>query len=435
MKSKKHDKKLFIVVGLLNTWSGYATISGAMQILPMAVGIPAGAIVQTILLLMLSRQAADHAPARKWIAILVCTLASIYTSFYTYYEQLSGNQRTMIAYDKAKQAHHSLVQEVYTPIEQKLNSIETKVSKHKKLGEYEIRKGLFTGERGYGPKAKEIDIIINDLEAQNHYYKTVVNDLSGKFLYPLEGITPAQILEKDRAALAAVPLKLRGNYPDLKRSLYIDTDNDVLLLTPYLKVVKMEVYAIVSLLIALTVDGTAIVLGTAIVVSKRKSFWESLSEQASAQIDGVKLFSKNIGDSIDSPAISSLRNIEVKKLDLPLNVVRGLKIKGSQFLTLFYLYTNPKSGKVDFKGMEKRVGNYACFFRMLLDELRHPDIGWAELRNDDWYIIPDRYFKFHDWLLNEISRHQELEASNAYASNSNINMSINVPSSPNYLTP
>ena len=54
-------------------------------------------------------------------------------------------------------------------------------------------------------------------------------------------LAPEEILEKDRQALAEVPEEWRKNYPELDRSLYVDTEKDIPLLAPYLKVKSQNV--------------------------------------------------------------------------------------------------------------------------------------------------------------------------------------------------
>ncbi|NES25859.1 MAG: hypothetical protein F6K41_44975 [Symploca sp. SIO3E6] len=234
-KEKKRDKRLFTALLVLNGVSGSTTISGAAQILPLTVGIPAGLIIQVLLFILLSGFTASHAPIRKWAAVIVLSFFSVYTSFFAYYGQMTQDSQEQIANDRAIGAHNNLVAQVLTPLKDKARSYKESAAHQRKLSEAEANEGITTGLLGRGPEARKFALQAKEFEAEYARRQSLIVEIENKFDYKLEGLKPAQILAKDRKALALVPQEYRGDYT-IKRSQYVDEETDVTILTPYYKI-------------------------------------------------------------------------------------------------------------------------------------------------------------------------------------------------------
>ncbi|MEM9276167.1 MAG: hypothetical protein AAGA80_24885, partial [Cyanobacteria bacterium P01_F01_bin.143] len=84
----KRDGILLVVLLIFNLGSLATTILGAREIMPKNLAWIVGFGVQMMLFLLLANFILKRSFYRKWFAILVCTIFSIYTSFFWYYQSL-----------------------------------------------------------------------------------------------------------------------------------------------------------------------------------------------------------------------------------------------------------------------------------------------------------------------------------------------------------
>jgi len=389
-KEKKRDKRLLAALLVLNGVSGSTTISGAAKILPLAVGIPAGLIIQVLLFILLSGLTASHAPIRKWAAVIVLSFFSVYTSFFAYYGQMTQDSQGQIASDRAIEAHHRLVAQVLTPLKDEARSYKEKAAHQRKLSEAEASEGITTGLLGLGPKARKFALKAKEFEAEYAIRKALIAEIENKFNYKLEGLKPAQIIAKDRQALALVPQEYRGDYT-IKRSQYVDKETDVDILTPYYKVKRSELSAISALGLAGTIDGLIVWLGTAIIIQQRSSLPEILRK--------LKKFWATIIKVSGQSATPDLMPEDAKMLEIPLDIVTNLGVPPALFLLVFYGAIDESTGKINYAFLEKNE-KAIVFYKMLLDSMRK--LGWVKLKEDSWYIKRNHYAQCTEWLIKEI---------------------------------
>lgn len=358
------DRLLMVILAIFNLGSGSTTIMGAQQILPKLLAWPLGAAVQLMLFLLLSGAVVKQAWLKKWIAVLVFTGLSVYTSFFTYYGYLAGKADDKQALDRAVQAHQRLVAEVYTPMKVRLTKLEGEAETLRVMAKQEKEIGLTTGEIGCGEKCRLFKQQAIKKENEVKQFASILEELRPKFEYDVEGLKPEEILNKDRQALAAVPASERNNYPDLARDLYIDTELDISLLAPYYKVKRGEESAVTSLAIAMLVDGMVILLGTAIIIRR--------------------------------PG-----NVEILRL--------RLQVKGSEFLRKFLNAINETEPHIIDYYVLKEDENYHGF-KALIGKLKNPKVGWVQLNAPyRWEVTAEHYDDLTDWLYNEINRQSEEE--------------------------
>ena len=404
----KEDKDIFllVVLSILNVGSGYTTIQGALRIVPGIIGYGIGGTIQLILFILLSGLGAKHAPLRKWFAALVFAFLSIYTSFFTYYANLTEGSQKKIAYAQAKIAHDKLVGDVYTPMLHELEQLRDKAKEYDRLAKEEANGGGVTGLVGVGEKTKEYRKKSRDLKLEASQLESRVKVLKEKFEYPVENLTPEAIFNRDSQALAAVPPEWRKNYTQLKRSDYIDEEVEILLLAPYYKIVKGEVPAIVSLFLAITMDGVIIVLGTAIDKKSKISPIDITGQSIATVISKLKGAGLTVIGAIQKPGIPILRPNQRSGLDNAVNIVTlRLKGRGSMFLQEFYEAIDAETYQIDFERLQTNANStFALSFRVLLDLLRNPSLGWIILQDGKWSVAKDSYSILTYWLNEEIVR-------------------------------
>ena len=429
---KKRDKNLLRILILLNIVSGSATIRGALQVLPSIVAIPAGLIIHSLLLLLLSGSSASHAPKRKWIAVLVLSSLSVYTSFFTYYEQLTDSQQAKLSIERARAAHQEMIEHVYAPLKQEVSRLYQEYRESQRLTQAEVDNGLFSGKgSGFGESARELRK--RELEKQTEYEKLadVLNDLGPRLDYPLEDLTPEQIYFQDQNVFAMVPHSFRPNNFDIERANYIDPTLDIALLTPFHKIQEGEAGALAAMGLALCLDSLILMLGTAILIvvpPKPKSIWERLAGFIASQTSGVKGCLKTSTEEFLKPA--NVYTLDLEKMGIPLQIIRELRGKCSVFLLQLYKATNPSTLEIDFNQLRQQTGEAVLVYRMLLDNLMSPGLGWVSCNNDAWVVNQPHYFQYSHWLQKEIARHIEFESNYIVAENPSVPVTIEIPANP-----
>ena len=284
-QKSKRDEPLVGALTILNLGSGFTTVRGASQILPSFVAYPMGVTIQGVLFALIARLFLKHAPLIKWVVVGCFSTFSVYTSFFAYYDLLNRETREKTRIELANSGHQSLVGEFFTPIQNKVNSLESEIGIINKKIEKETQ-----GERGGRPKGcgkvcqqlkEEREIV----EVQKAQLEPLVNRLQPLFNYNVEDKSPKEIFQTDLKALSKVgenclPKELLSEleitclpdkylralnpqnpeYKELKLT-YIDPDLEVDFLAPIFKVMKGEGSAIASVIMALLIDGCIILLG------------------------------------------------------------------------------------------------------------------------------------------------------------------------------
>lgn len=262
---------LFCITGISLVSSG-TTILGAKQILPSPMAEVIGVSVQTMLYLLLTGMMMSHSVVRRWFGISVFTVISIYTSFFTYYEELGSEADAADQIEEALIAHAALVSDLYSPIRNECDRLMREADALTDATELEARGGSMTGISGYGPVARKMAREASAKRLAAMEPCSVADRLQPLFEIDVEGITPDELFRSDLAAWQQAPDRNGSVAPE--RATYVDLDAQVALLTPFHRVLDGQLTAIVAFVLALLVDGSALVLGTAVVVpAKRRDGW------------------------------------------------------------------------------------------------------------------------------------------------------------------
>lgn len=93
-------------------------------------------------------------------------------------------------------------------------------------------------------------------------------------------------------------------------------------------------------------------------------------------------------------------------------LIMNLQGEGSTFLSDLYMSIEPTKRIIHFEQLlQHRNHSFAYGFRLLLDELQHPNLEWIKVNYDgSWYVPKQAYFPFMTWIKEEIIRQWELEA-------------------------
>ncbi|NEO51695.1 MAG: hypothetical protein F6K54_00425 [Okeania sp. SIO3B5] len=414
---EERDLLLMVVLTFFNFGSGATTILGAIQILPVYLAWTVGGAVQLMLFLLQAGLTAKRTPLRKWLAIIILASASVYTSFFTYYGELAQETNEKRAMDRAIEAHNRLVSEVYTPIKDHLRDLQQEANNQRAIAEAEKQRGITTGEVGYGQQARKLDKLALDKEIKAENFQNTVNELRPLFEYNFEKLEPKDILNNDRKALSSAPQEFRNNYPELKRGDYIDEGSEISLLAPYLKVRNQEEAAFIALLIAVGVDGMAIMLGTAIVTKlvppeERRSPVAVVGNSIATSIREVRTSFAKVNNAGRESFLAEDEDLQAAVEMVTLNV----KGKGSDFLNNFYYAISEiEPHTINYSALTEKYRtdeNMHNPIRAFIDKLREPRRAWVVRNNNntEWVVPPEHYHQLVNWLQKEIKRQKFSEA-------------------------
>ncbi|GGA17390.1 hypothetical protein [Okeania sp. KiyG1] len=414
---EERDTLLMVVLTFFNFGSGATTILGAMQILPIYLAWTVGGAVQLMLFLLQAGLTAKRTPLRKWLAIIILASASVYTSFFTYYGELAQETNEKRAMDRAIQAHNRLVSEVYTPMEDSLRDLQREAERLRAIAEAEKERGIDSGFVGYGEEARKRDKLALEKEIKAENFQKTVNELRPLFEYNLENLKPQDILQKDGEALSSAPQEFRNNYPELKRGDYIDEGAEISLLAPYLKVKNQEEAALIALLIAVGVDGMAIMLGTSIVTKlvppeERRSPVAIVANSIASSIREVRTSFAKVNNAGRESFLAEDEDLQAAVELVTLNV----KGKGSNFLNNFYhAISEVEPHIINYSALTQKYRtdeNMHNPIRVFIDKLREPRRAWVvrNTNNTEWVVPPEHYHQLVNWLQKEIKRQKSSEA-------------------------
>lgn len=408
---RERDWALLGLLFCLNVGSAYTTILGARQIMPtQEMADVLGFTIQITLFLMLSGFAVTGAPIRKWIVVTIFAGMSIYTSFFTYYEQLAKDADNRAQLDTALQAHSGFVSSTgYQSARSQADALMKEAEALFDLAEQEKRRGSSSGVSGYGPIAKKYAREGSEKKIEAERLAADVERFAPHFEFEIAELTPEEVYRKDLEAWQLIPADWKVGVPQPERERYVDMKAEVRLLTPYQRIRDGEMPAMTALAMATLVDGIAIFLGTAI-RARQRPVVEAWSQGLAGVIGQVKNSAAVVRAAVDQPGLAAPNADDL--LDDSIQVV-DLRIvgRGSDFLTTFYQAIHPETGVLDFSGLQRHPnGTYRIASRMLVDQLRNPQLGWIVVDEGWWSVPEEAYPAVTAWLGEHIRRECEQEA-------------------------
>ncbi len=406
---RDRDWVLLVLLLLLNVGSAYTTIVGAKQILPEGMAEIIGGSVQLMLFLMLAGFAVNRSVVRRWTAIFLFAFASVYTSFFTYYDELASEAELRAQLDRALQAHATLVSDVYQPARSRADKLDSEAEALIDLADREASRGSTTGVSGYGPVARKYAQEGNLKKVEAQRLHADIERLQPHFEYDYEGLTAEAVYQRDLSAWQLAPKDWKEDVPAPVRGDYVDMKAEVALLTPYHRVSAGEMPALTALFLALLVDGIAIFLGTAI-VDGRPLY------EASEHFSGVIKQGRE-GMGLLQSAFTGREPERKSRVPPPveeeLTLEVDLRVEGplSSFLSTFYHAIHPETLELDYEGLLRHEKeSYHVATRMLVDHLRDPAYGWLEVDRGWWFVPKNAYPALSAWLTAQIQLAQDLEA-------------------------
>lgn len=418
----KKDIYLMVPLIVLNLVSGCTTFSGAKLVLGhQGVAMMAGIGIQGILFILLSGYAAKHAPARKWLAVLVFSFFSIYTSFFTYHSTFVANDtRVDAAATVANERHNQFESEIVSPFLNDYNQIEAEYNNlNNKIDREQKGRGL-SGQVGIGPETRKLIQQRDELEVERSVLQKsaieVKTDLDSFNTLPPGD--PDAVYKLDHAIWNNIPEQYRKNSPEGYTGPNADDYNNpnerYELLAPILTLLDRNTesnrgMSIAALAIAAMIDGVSIVLGTAIDKKKKRAPFEEVAFFLSQTLWGAKKARKTFSYYWKKPGYRYLALQDANTTmasDAVYLVELKLNNKGSEFLSIFLNAVDPVSKRIDYARLCKepdptlRIG-----YRLLLEAFRDPSLSWVSLSKDgrQWmFSSMENYAEFCRWLSDEI---------------------------------
>jgi hypothetical protein len=418
------DRVLLVLLFGLNVVSAFTTVVGARMVLPWPMSDVLGLAVQAMLFLALSGYVAAHAPLRRWLVVGVFSFVSVYTSFFAYYDQLAGASLDSANTDRARQAHARFVDAVWQPQQAEVDALERKAAASFALAEREGKVGVTTGRVGYGPKARQYAEEARQLEVTAAERRADLERLRPRFEVDATAFDAQALYLWDLETWQSAPDGWKAEAPLPTRAEWLDLEQEVAMITPFSKVSHGETPALAALLLALMVDGTSIVLGTA-VTRRRAGFVPTVQQQVVTALRQVKDAGAAVHGAWARPG--ELADPEPPGL-LPARLVLRVTGRGTDFLGAVYEALHPETHVLDAgRLLDHPDPTFRIAARVLLDRLRDPAVGWIGVARGRWTVV--RYDALTAWLAEQYRAACEAEARTPHAPAESY-LTVHVPSAP-----
>jgi hypothetical protein len=399
------DRVLLVLLFALNVVSAFTTVVGARMVLPWPMSDVLGLAVQTMLFLALSGYVAAHAPLRRWLVVGVFSFVSVYTSFFAYYDELAGDALSAGNLDRARQAHARFVDAVWQPQQAEVEALDRKAAQLFGLAEREGKGGVTTGRTGYGPVARGYAEEARQTEALAAEKRADLERLRPRFEVDAQALSADALYLWDLETWQAAPDPWKAEAPMPARSEWLDLEQEVALVTPFAKVGHGEVPALAALLLALMVDGTAILLGTA-VQPRRGGVVPTVGQQLVTTVRQVKDAGAAVSTALARPGDAG--DAEPAGL-APARLVLRVTGRGTDFLAAVYEALHPETAVLDAgRLLDHEDPTFRIAARVLLDRLRDPGVGWLDVQRGRWTVR--RYDALTAWLAEQYRSACEAES-------------------------
>jgi hypothetical protein len=372
--------------------------------------------IQVTLLILVLFQAAKESPIRKWFSVIVITVISIYASFFSFYNQLTKNKQEINKETAtATQVHDNFVRKVCTPISDDFKKLEDQNKnygdriKKEKDGEGE------TGVKGIGDKVRSLMKKQESIQDEIRNLKQAAIAAQELLKFSVTEKTANQIFIADSDAANKIGAKFLEKYkaPKLARKNYIESDQ-ITFVTPYNKIIKEpNQNAIVSLFMALTIDGLALILGSAIDPHPSNLFMV-FTDFCVHIILGFKRSILTLFSTIRKEA-EPYQTHEADGLKDSIIVIILLDHKGSEFLLKFYESIDFQTHIIDINSLIKNEesSSFKIGYRLLLDTMKCRPLRWIEIdskkgqggdsKEKQWRVSDTHYPSMKRWLARQIS--------------------------------
>jgi hypothetical protein len=384
-KSDDRDWVLMGLLAVLNLGSLLTTMLGASELLPEPMSYILGFAVQVMLFTLLAGFAGSHAPLRKWLAVAVFASACVYCSFFAYYGQLQEGEEQHRQLALAETRHAELVKAVYSEAKLEGEGLAREAQELDRQATEEAARGSTTGTVGYGPRAKEMREKANEASLVAERHQASVERLAPLFEFDPNGLSPKEIHSKDVAAWQAAPPEWTQGVPQPDYKAYVDVMSQVPFLAPIHRVQEGDPVAMVALLLAMLVDGMAILLGTAIDKGRGQ---RSLEEVLGSGILNFRNLVKVVREAFATPeeAIAHPRAIRL--------MLRG---PAAPFLRAFEEGIHEENGAI-VMGTAAPDESHRENWDILVTRLE--ELHWLEFDADGARVVQHQRFK--QWLVERI---------------------------------
>ena len=366
-----------------------------------------GITIQYLLVTLLIFKGGKIAPIRRLIAIIILTIASIYTSFFSIYngiteDSLNQALKQSSTNDQAIQMHLDLKKEIFTTHYDDYEKLKKDISDNEKYLKEERRSGC-------GPKCNSLQKQIKRSKTQFNQLLFVekIEDIFTIEIEELENKTVKDIYIMDQSALAEVPDRYKENVDtekyNNKSNYYINPEAPFLI--PYTKIREQDKDAIVSLGVASFIDGFSLILGN---LSTQLNTLKSLATFLDNLIRNIKNSIKTVLDSLKREGEGFVELDKITTLKEDLEIIRKLIDKKQEnlidTLICFYKSINPKTKVINKPSLyDGETENIKLEYRMLIDTMKH--LEWIK-EEEKYCIVEENYQTLILWLKEEI--YQEL---------------------------
>lgn len=403
---------LNIALSFLQVVSFSTTVQGAAIVFSQTqfwLAFTLGASIQLLLFFLLILKVAQENFLRRWFSIIVLTILSIYTSFFFIYDGIVGGRLTKNSLNKI-QAHSDFKRKIKTNLENRIDELEDKKQKQEDLMKAE-EEGRVAGRAGgkgvFWEKHKRER---NRLENQINDIKEKLNKEEVKKSFNLNSnqiqqLSPIELYKIDLNAWTSIPKKYRNNTKEPQPSYYDKSDS---FLVPFNKVSQGEQKAIIAAILAVTIDGLTLVLGS--IGNNKRPLWffELIAMIPSNLIIGRKKIGatiigareqESLPFSIDDNTLSEastriipLTNIKgsvfimylLQSIDFDRHIINvekltEFKLDSDSNVETYFLHQMLKKEYIDTEEeKQSEILRIQALYRLLIDTMKSPPLNWIE---------------------------------------------------------
>ncbi|MGK7900496.1 MAG: hypothetical protein AB4352_03605 [Hormoscilla sp.] len=351
------------------------------KLMPFVLG---SAVQLALIMLLIAKKKKNESIVRRWFMIIVLTAASSYTSFFCFYDALLGGELTENS-PKKIQAHESLKNQVYTPLQAEYENLQNQLSTIEKRIEDEIN-GTRSGVPGIGPIARSLIQERENIQNKVDRIEGIIanSNLDAAFKLSHEDIdklSTKELYDLGLVAWSSIPAAHKNN--SLKPQ-FSDYENPEAFLLPLERLKAGDKNALAALVIASFIDSSSFILGS---IGDNFSLSTIFALSVSGLIRNIKRAKATIRRAINGEAVPfEIEDRQISEMTESIKLDTG--ITGTDFLgelqdniekiddnTYIIDYDNlakDEEGDDDSTKKKKRA------YKSLLLTLEHHPFKWIE---------------------------------------------------------
>lgn len=418
MQTSRQPRKDYVMLGVSILFTGaslISTVQGARALLgdtPWAWTLGLG--VQAVPFLLATGLAGRNLSRSLKATIgALCFSLSIYASTAWFIPNLGGASIELQARQITEEAHARFVAAVLAPLKSEAQDADAKVLRMEQRLVAEKAHGLEVAKAGIGRAYRRQKAELIDLRAKASVAAGRLADTEQRVLYDSAGLTPNEILSKDREAWQAAPADVRRASVAPTADAYLPAPEQSSALTrPLHGLLNRSPFAAQAFFVAFLLDLVGLLVGLGVPVSPARPrigvirrLGAAFTDIARAIEQSWETFLRGLHRPADPLFVAAVE--EEGQLSLALsNIETILNHSIGDFLRTLLCAMKPESCSLDVAGLREEFKSdpaKAYSLSIILTALATPELGWVESGEDGAWTSPsrERFATLQTYLLKQ----------------------------------